>query len=213
MQIPCFKYLKFRNPLFIFSASLLFFVSFNVSAQQEELPVYTRPSYKVYKSVAAALANPDSAYILDLSGKKLTQIPPGVYKLPNLLVLDLSRNKIKTLPDSIALLSSLEELDLSNNKLSSVPAAIGSFKWLKKLSLNRNTLTNLPPETGNLAALEILELWDNELVDLPDEIRNLKNLKILELRGILFSEEQHLKFKEMVPGGKVFLSPSCNCKM
>ncbi len=207
------KYLYSRNPFFIVSVLWMILFSFKASAQQDDLPVYSRPSYKVYKSVAAALANADSAYILDLSGKKLTQIPPGVYKLPNLLVLDLSRNKIKILPDSIAMLSSLEELDLSNNKLSAVPAAIGSFKWLKKLSLNRNTLSNLPPEIGNLSGLEVLELWDNELEDLPDEIRNLKNLKILELRGILFSEEQHLKFKEMVPGARVFLSPSCNCKM
>lgn len=207
------KYLYSRNPFFIVSVLWMILFSFKASGQQDDLPVYSRPSYKVYKSVAAALANADSAYILDLSGKKLTQIPPGVYKLPNLLVLDLSRNKIKVLPDSIAMLSSLEELDLSSNKLSAVPAAIGSFKWLKKLSLNRNTLSNLPPEIGNLSALEVLELWDNELEDLPDEIRNLKNLKILELRGILFSEEQHLKFKEMVPGARVFLSPSCNCKM
>jgi Leucine-rich repeat (LRR) protein len=213
MQKSRLKNLRPVKPFLKVSAVLLFLFSFKASAQQDDLPVYSRPSYKAYKSVAAALANPDSAYILDLSGKKLTQIPPGVYKLPNLLVLDLSRNKIKVLPDSIAMLSSLEELDLSSNKLSAVPAAIGSFKWLKKLSLNRNTLTNLPPEIGNLNALEVLELWDNELEDLPDEIRNLKNLKILELRGILFSEEQHLKFKEMVPGAKVFLSPSCNCKM
>lgn len=181
--------------------------------QDQELPGYSRPSYKVYKSLSAALANPDSVFILDLRGKKLTEFPVEVYKLPHLLVLDLSRNKIKRLPDDIARLESLEELDLSGNKLTELPASIGDFKWLKKLSLNRNTLVTLPPSIGNIATLEYLELWDNELDDLPDEIKNLKKLRILELRGILFSEEQQTRFRELVPNTRVYMSPSCNCKL
>lgn len=193
----------------LFSISMLT----QVFGQDQELPGYSRPSYKVYKSLSAALANPDSVFILDLRGKKLTEFPIGVYKLPHLLVLDLSRNKIKTLPADISSMESLEELDLSGNRLSELPASIGDFKWLKKLSLNRNTLVTLPPSIGNIATLEYLELWDNELEDLPDDIKNLKKLRILELRGILFSEEQQTRFRELVPNARVYMSPSCNCKL
>ena len=185
----------------------------HTKGQDQELPGYTRPSYKVYKSLSAALANPDSVFILDLRGKKLTEFPEAVYKLPHLLVLDISRNKIKTLPADISKMESLEELDLSGNKLTELPASIGDFKWLKKLALNRNTLVTLPPTIGNIATLEYLELWDNELEDLPDEIKNLKKLRILELRGILFSEEQQTRFRELVPNARVYMSPSCNCKL
>ena len=197
---------------------LLVLVSFfatvtHVVGQDQELPGYSRPTYKVYKSLSAALANPDSVYILDLRGKKLTEFPVEVYKLPHLLVLDLSRNKIKTLPDEISKMESLEELDLSGNKISVLPASIGDFKWLKKLALNRNTLITLPSSIGDLTTLEFLELWDNELEDLPEEIKNLKKLRILELRGILFSEEQQTRFRELVPNARVYMSPSCNCKL
>ncbi len=185
----------------------------NAQDSDEVISNYTRPNYKVFRSVSAALQQPDSVFILELKGKKLTEIPEGVYKLPNLLVLDLGRNKIKVLPESISRLQSLEELDLSNNKLTKLPAAIGKLKNLKKLSLNRNVIEELPISIGELSSLEYLELWDNELGTLPDEIKDLENLKVLELRGILFSEDQQQHFQELLPKARIYMSPSCNCKL
>jgi hypothetical protein len=59
----------------------------------------------------------------------------------------------------------------------------------------------------------VLELWDNEIGTLPDEMGQLRSLRYLELRGILFSEEQHVQFREMLPDTQIMLSPSCNCKI
>lgn len=194
--------------LLMVSCTLLF-----AQDAEEIIPVYSRPNYKVYKSLNYALQHADSVYILELKGKKLTEIPEGVFKLPHLIVLDLGRNKIKVLPASVSRLQSLEELNLSNNKLKTIPSQIGELKHLKKLSLNRNVIEVLPPEIGNMEALELLELWDNELGTLPDEIKNLENLKVLELRGILFSEEQQQHFQELLPKARIYMSPSCNCKL
>lgn len=183
-------------------------------AQDEDHPgrAYVRPSYKVYKSLSAALQNPDSVYILELKGKKLKEIPEGVFKLPKLVVLDLSRNKIKVLPESISQLSNLIELDLTNNKLKALPSSIGKLTKLRKLALNRNVIEELPAEIGQMKSLEFIELWDNELGTLPEEIKELHNLRSLDLRGILFSEEQHKHFFELLPKTEIYMSPSCNCK-
>jgi hypothetical protein len=180
-----------------------------VSAQEyEQVPQYVRPDYKVFKSMRAALAQPDSVFILELRGKKLKSIPEEIFQFKNLLVLDLKKNRIKT----IGQLGNIIELDLSSNKLSKVPKEIGQLTSLRKLVLSRNVITELPPEIGNLTRLEILELWDNELGTLPEEIQQLKQLRVLELRGILFSDEQQKHFRELLPETRIYMSPPCDCK-
>ena len=183
-------------------------------AQDDEvvIPAYERPEARVYKSLALALQQPDSVYILELKGKKLKEIPEGVYKLPYLKVLDLGNNKISMIPEAVLQMDSLEELNLSNNRITILPDSIGKMIHLKKLALNRNTIEVLPSTIGNMESLQVLELWDNEIGTLPEEMKQLKNLKTLELRGILFSDEQHLHFREMLPNTTIYLSPSCNCK-
>lgn len=173
---------------------------------------YVRPAYKVFRSMSAALAQPDSVFILELKGEKLDSFPEGLDKFPNLMVLDLSRNKIRKIPPSIAHLTGLIELNLSSNKLTHLPPEIGSLTSLRKLSLNRNAITNLPAAIGKLQELRVLELWDNELATLPDEMRQLPKLATLELRGILFSDEQQKRFRELLPGVRIYMSPACDCK-
>ena len=109
-------------------------------------------------------------------------------------------------------MSGLKELDLSNNKLEEIPESISNMTSLEKLSLNRNVITNLPETIGDMQSLKILELWDNELETLPDEIKDLKTLQELEMRGILFSEEEQLRFHELLPHTKIYMSPPCDCK-
>ncbi len=182
------------------------------SDEHEGAAQYQRPDYKVYKSLSAAMANPDSVFILELKGKKLKEIPNSVYKLPNLMVLDLKKNKIKSVPPEIGQLQNLVELDLTSNKLDSLPQELGELKLLKKLSLNRNRITSLPNTISKLQELQILELWDNEIATLPDEIRELRKLQVLELRGILFSDEQQQLFRDLLPDARIYMSPPCDCK-
>lgn len=175
-------------------------------------PEYRRPNFKVFTSLEAALANPDSVYILSLKGKKLTTIPDEVFTFKHLLVLDLSKNRIESLPASVGQLANLVELDLSNNKLTELPSEITQLQALRKLSLNRNSIDTLPENIGMMTSLEVLEMWDNEIAYLPESMRNLKHLRILELRGILLSEEQQKEFVDLLPETNIYMSPSCNCK-
>lgn len=205
---------RIRGNLFLVAMVFVMFSPQLLKAQEDAAPtaIYERPEAKVFKSLSAALQQPDSVYILELKGKKLTEIPEGVTKLPYLKVLDLGNNKIKMIPDAVLNMESLEELNLSNNKLKALPENIGKMTHLKKLALNRNVIQELPVSIGNMESLEVLELWDNEIGTLPEEMKNLSKLKVLELRGILFSEDQHKHFRELLPNTTIYLSPSCNCK-
>ena len=216
-MIPAFSSDYLRKPVVLFCFLLTaVIIPFKAPAQEDgnEVPsVYKRPDFKVYKSLNAALAQPDSVFILELKGKKLASIPEEVFLFPNLLVLDLSKNKIQEVPASIGKLSSLEELNLASNRLKNLPSEIGDMKGLKILSLNRNLITELPATIGNMSSLQVLELWDNELSTLPDEIRNIQTLRIVELRGILFTDEQQKHFRELLPGVRLYMSPACDCKV
>ena len=168
---------------------------------------------KVYTSMEEALQNKDSVYKLDLSKKKLKELPPELFTFYNLRELYLDKNKLKEISPHIGRLSKLEVLSVSKNKLTKLPDEIGDLTNLKRLDLNRNLIESLPETIGALRDLEVLEMWDNELSDIPDELAYLSNLQVLELRGILFSEDEQIRIKEMVPEtATVYLSPSCNCK-
>ncbi|MBL0341886.1 MAG: hypothetical protein IPP71_13675 [Bacteroidetes bacterium] len=63
-----------------FTIFLFIGLPFVLLAQEEEanIPSYSRPDFKVFRSLSAALQQPDSVFILELKGKKLTEIPEGV---------------------------------------------------------------------------------------------------------------------------------------
>ncbi|MCC6383702.1 MAG: leucine-rich repeat domain-containing protein [Bacteroidia bacterium] len=166
----------------------------------------------VYKSLAEALAKPDSVYRLSLKGKKLKTFPTEVFQFKNLNSLDLSRNKLKEIPDSLDQFTSLVELNLGYNQLTSLPESVGSIKNLAVLKLYRNKITYLPAEMGKLIYLEELELWDNEIDVFPEEMHNCKLLKKIDLRGILMSDEKQHAIQALFPNARINFSPSCSCK-
>jgi len=192
--------------------TILFFFLLNgvIKAQEDTLVVVD--TAKVFLSLEEALQQPGQVYKLTLSKQKLQAFPKEIFQLTNLRELDLTRNKIKDVPKEIVQLQHLEKLNLSSNKLENFPEEFCSLTLLTFLSLNRNLIEKIPPCISNLQNLQTLELWDNELSEIPDEIGMLNKLQVLELRGILFSEEEQLRVKGLLPKAQVYFSPSCNCK-
>lgn len=198
------------SPLFLFFCFLLSF-SHLQAQENDSIPINQSPD-KIYTSLTQALANPDSVFRLDLSRKKLKNIPEEVFGFKNLYELNISRNHLDSIPSAIGRLTNLHLLKASNNRLTGLPASIGKLTSLRQLDLNRNLIVTLPPEIGKLLNLEKIELWDNEINDLPEEMKNLKQLQILELRGILFTDDQQERIRKMIPDCRVYFSPSCLCK-
>ena len=166
-----------------------------------------------YHSLERALAEPEKVLRLDLSGKKLKQVPDEIRRLPNLNALDLSGNKLKELPAWLGELQSMQEFRASRNKLAAFPEAICRWRALKRLDLSRNALTGLPKCMGQLKQLVSLDLWDNDLADFPKELVGMDALHFLDLRNIQYSEEEMERIRGLFPGARIQFSPSCNCGM
>jgi Leucine-rich repeat (LRR) protein len=117
---------------------------------------------------------------LDLSFNKLTSIPSDIGKLVNLKELHVSRNQLTSIPPEIGKLVNLEKLWVYNNQLTSLPSAIcDGLVNLKELWVSRNQLTSLPPDIGKLVNLKELSVSGNQLTYLPSEIGKLVNLESL----------------------------------
>ena len=121
--------------------------------------------------------------ILDLSGQRLTALPPEVGQITELVWLDLGGNELTGLPPEIGQLTNLQTLKLRGNQLTGLPPEIGQLTNLRTLDLGGNQLDALPPEIIQLTELVGLDLGGNELTALPPEIGQLTNLQTLKLRG------------------------------
>lgn len=72
---------------------------------------------KTYRSLAAALKEPNKVCYLDLSNNNLTELPPQVVQFNNLKSLYLNYNQLKTLPENIKSLKQLKAIDLTGNPI------------------------------------------------------------------------------------------------
>ncbi|MGH1337056.1 MAG: leucine-rich repeat domain-containing protein [Aureispira sp.] len=117
-----------------------------------------------------------------LIGKKITKIPPYIFKDYTLIEnLNLANNQIKTLPAGIGKLTNLKVINLSQNKLTKINKAIGKLRELEELHLSYNNLKEIPAELGQLSNLKILMLDYISATDFPLGIIELPNLEELTL--------------------------------
>lgn len=168
---------------------------------------------RTYRSLERALAEPEKVLRLDLSGKKLREVPEEIRRLPNLNALDLSGNKLKELPPWLGELKSMQEFRASKNKLTVFPEGICRWRALKRLDLSRNAIAVLPKCVGMLKQLVSLDLWDTDVGDFPREMEDMEALRFLDLRNIQYSQEEIDDIQEMFPRVKLQISPPCNCGM
>ncbi len=190
---------------------IVLMASLTLSASAQLLDSTKLSKARMYKSLTAALNNPDSVYRLSLKREKLKEIPPEVFTLPNLQELDLSANKLKSIPPEIAKLKKLQKLDLSKNKIDTVPPEFGELENLWSLVISQNYIASLPPEFAKLQKLRYLDMWSNEIDEFPPEMAKMKNLEWIDLRTINIWDEQQDAIQELLPNALIYFSPSCNC--
>ncbi|XP_078616689.1 uncharacterized protein LOC144884978 isoform X2 [Branchiostoma floridae x Branchiostoma japonicum] len=142
---------------------------------------------------------------LDLSHRKIRQLPVERFNINKLEALDLSRNSniefsdelikltnlkllnlhwcgLATVPVVVMKLPQLQTLILSDNSNIALPDEMSSLVNLTVLHLDWCNLNTLPPVVLKLLNLQGLDLSGNNRISLPDELCILKNIKVLSLR-------------------------------
>eukprot|EP00961_Rhodomonas_salina_P121756 1639439-Rhodomonas_salina.1 len=130
---------------------------------------------------------------LSLANNMLTEIPPEIHHLTNLVVLDVSCNFLSTLPVDMASMA-LQRLLMAENKLITVPAVvheIGAWKKtfkgtsgiasVKELDVSRNRVISLPSGIEKMLMLEKLILDNNKINALTYVIGVLSQLQVLNV--------------------------------
>ena len=144
----------------------------NIRTEHGNTEFFTSKLVDLVKHGTAGLLSPGSPLkVLDVSGNRLTALPPELGRLR------------------------LERLDLSDNRLATLPRAMGRLRPSAlfafflggephlTLDLSGNRLTDLPPELGRISDLVVLDLSDNRLTDLPKALFRLDRLQVLNLSG------------------------------
>lgn len=166
---------------------------------------------RVFTSLEEANAvSSDSVFRLDLSKRRLTEIPPAIYQFKNLVELNLSQNKLVTLPDDFYF-PKLEVLNIEKNNLDTFPACICKLTTLKNLYLGRNEIKSIPECIGALQNLVTLDVWFNLISDLPQALTTMKNLRYMDLRGITYSNDFQKKWNSLLPWMKIEFDVGCDC--
>ena len=81
----------------------------------------------IYRDMATALENAESATHVNLWKKGLTAFPEGLERLPALKLLSLQENDLKTVPATVGKLVGLESLNLRETGLTVVPDGVGEL--------------------------------------------------------------------------------------
>ncbi len=147
----------------------------------------------------------DSLEVLNLSGNRLTDLPPDMGRLKKLKIVFGSNNLFEHLPESLGACEALEVvgfkatrirhvsaaalppalrwLILTDNAIEQLPDALGERPALQKLMLAGNRLSHLPEGLTHAGRLELLRLSANRFEALPDWLTRLPRLAWLALSG------------------------------
>lgn len=120
---------------------------------------------------------------LFLSNNNLSSLPPEIGKLKELIHLKIDYNQLTALPPEIGKLENVNEIFAWHNQISFLPSEIGNLKKLITLDVKNNSISLLPPQIGDLKELLNLDIRSNQITILPPEIGDLTNMMNLHLAG------------------------------
>ncbi|GAB2465143.1 hypothetical protein GCM10011375_34970 [Hymenobacter qilianensis] len=127
----------------------------------------------------------DTLEILNLSGNKLSDLPPDLGRLHKLRILFCSNNEFTSVPEVLGQCPQLSMVGFKANQIQTLPAAAltPALRWL---ILTDNQLTNLPPELGNCKYLQKLMLAGNQLTELPASMAACTRLELVRIAANRF---------------------------
>ncbi|QKG53401.1 leucine-rich repeat-containing protein kinase family protein [Hymenobacter sp. BRD67] len=129
----------------------------------------------------------DTLEILNLSGNRLSALPPDLSRLHRLQILFCSDNQFTTVPEVLGRCPKLSMVGFKANKIRTLPAASlpPALRWL---ILTDNQLEALPDEIGHCTQLQKLLLAGNRLRQLPQALANCIHLELLRVAANQLTE-------------------------
>ena len=106
-------------------------------------------------------------FCINLSQLGLTEIPPEIFLLNDLVELNLSKNCLSFIPTEIQNLKELSELNLSDNQIEKFPEILLSLPELWVLNLANNKISQIPEYVLNFQMISSLSLKNNPIT-IPD---------------------------------------------
>lgn len=149
---------------------------------------------------------------LDLSKKRLRELPQELERLSDLTYLLLNRNRLHDLPSWFANLSGLKAVVADHNRFHDFPAALLKMPQVEQVSLGENYLSRIPLDIDAMTHLEILSLWGNVIAQFPATLGNLEHLTVLDLLHNEMTVDEQDFLKELLPQVQLNLSEPCNCE-
>ncbi len=128
----------------------------------------------------------DTLEILNLTGNRLSALPPDLGRLRKLRILFASSNAFTELPEVLGDCPALEMVGFKANRIARVPGAALPAK-LRWLILTDNAIEHLPAELGQRPAMQKLMLAGNRLSALPVGLAEAQCLELLRLSANRFS--------------------------
>ncbi|MEK0363099.1 leucine-rich repeat-containing protein kinase family protein [Pseudomonas sp. CBC3] len=122
----------------------------------------------------------DSLEVLNLSGNRLSSLPPDLWRLHKLRILFCSDNAFTEVPATLGKCLNLEMVGFKANRIRRLPAEALPPK-LRWLILTDNQLESLPDEIGRCTQLQKLMLAGNRLQALPEGLSRCINLELLRI--------------------------------
>ena len=123
---------------------------------------------------------------LDLSGRKIEELPEEFGLLTNLIALNLSNNKLSSLPDSMERLNKLSNIDLRRNSFKLLPQVLKHME-LRSINASSNNLTDVSVLKECLH-VRVLDLSSNVLKTIDGSIGSENELRTLNLSSNLLHD-------------------------
>ena len=118
---------------------------------------------------------------LDISDKKIKELPKEINKLVSLEVLIVDNNQIDKFPLELFELQNLFILSFLHNQISVIPKEISNLKNLTMFGACYNNIKKLPDSFYRLTNLYFICLHGNQLTTISDNICNFKKLSSLTI--------------------------------
>lgn len=178
----------------------------------QTIPYADLDTAKVYTDIEKALENPEIVCRLDLTRKRLKEVPEDILQFKNLQELNLNRNKLDSLPPWLNQLQNLMIFSASRNEIETIPKEICRLPELHVLDMSNNYLKAIPKNIHKAKKLEELILWSNLISNFPPTLAQCENLKLVDLLHNEMSVNEQERIKFLLPDIELIMSPPCQCE-